>query len=108
MTMADERTVESDAWAVISNLRDQHPRVPNDCPTDYIVEALAAAGLLAASAPGTLGAQSRADDADAIAAVALALGKALGEIASMVGLNPDDGELEPILNRVRKLAEKGA
>jgi hypothetical protein len=47
--MADQ-TVESDAWAVISNLRDQHPRVPNDCPTEYIVDALAAAGLLASPA----------------------------------------------------------
>lgn len=46
--MPDDQSVKEDAWAVIANLRDQHPRVPNDCPTEYIVEALAAAGLLAA------------------------------------------------------------
>lgn len=42
-------------------------------------------------------------DADFHAATALALGQVLGEIASLVGLNPDDGELYPIVDRVRRL-----
>lgn len=42
-------------------------------------------------------------DADFHAATALALGQVLGEIASLVGLNPDDGELYPIVDRVKRL-----
>lgn len=45
----------------------------------------------------------RVSDADFHAATALALGQVLGEIASLVGLNPDDGELYPIVDRVRRL-----
>jgi hypothetical protein len=42
-------------------------------------------------------------DADFHAATALALGQVLGEIATLVGLDPDDGELYPIVDRVRRL-----
>lgn len=45
----------------------------------------------------------RVSDADFHAATALALGQVLGEIATLVGLNPDDGELYPIIDRVRRL-----
>ena len=56
--------------------------------------------------PGSPAAQGRIDDADFHATTVLALSEALVEIATLVGLNPDDGELEPILDRVRKLAQR--
>ena len=52
--MSADEAVRAEAWDVIAKIRDASPRRPNDASTDDIVDALAAAGLLAAStASGT-------------------------------------------------------
>lgn len=48
----DNMDVLNRAWDVIADVRDAHPRVPNDADTYDIVNALNAAGLLVAKLPG--------------------------------------------------------
>lgn len=39
MTTPDTTALQERLWEAIAEVRDQHPRVPNDAPTDDVIAA---------------------------------------------------------------------